>query len=48
MTTEPPHKAPEGFEIRPATSADVDGLADLFYTSFGPSHKFWQVSCRRL
>ena len=42
-TTVPTHKAPEGFNIRPATSKDVDEMANLFFSSFTPSHMFWQV-----
>lgn len=42
-TTVPPHNTPQGFTIRAATSKDADEMGDLFFTSFTPSHKFWQV-----
>ncbi|KAF3921317.1 hypothetical protein ABW21_db0208797 [Orbilia brochopaga] len=37
------HRNPLGFKIRPATLNDVETLAQLWYDSFNPSHKVWDV-----
>lgn len=38
-----PHSPPPGFAVREATLADVGDLTRLWYSSFNPSHKFWDI-----
>lgn len=43
MRKEIPHKVAAGFRVRDATLNDVGSLTSLWYTSFNPSHKFWDI-----
>ncbi|KAK8122288.1 Acyl-CoA N-acyltransferase [Apiospora sp. TS-2023a] len=38
------HHSPAGFHIREATKDDVENLTSLWYSSFNPSHPFWDVA----
>ncbi|KAJ2990434.1 hypothetical protein NUW58_g2952 [Xylaria curta] len=41
---EQPHKPPPGFRIRDATLEDVEGITNIWYESFNPSHKFFEIA----
>ncbi|KAK8008706.1 Acyl-CoA N-acyltransferase [Apiospora marii] len=38
------HHPPAGFHIREASKDDVENLTSLWYSSFNPSHPFWDVA----
>ncbi|KAK7962399.1 uncharacterized protein PG986_003224 [Apiospora aurea] len=44
VTHEIPHNSPAGFRIREATQDDAEDLTRLWYSSFNPSHAFWDVA----
>lgn len=39
-----PHNPPEGFRIRDAVLNDVEGITDIWFASFNPSHKFFEYA----